>query len=533
MQILKRENLTAQNLEKYYFYFFLALNLVPVLCFKFFPTVDGPAHLYNSALIVELLSSSESPIHDFLVFNSSINPNWSGHFLLALFSGFLPAFVAEKIVLLIYLVGFPLSVRYLFHVLGIKTKYLLYLVFPFTYSYLFYYGFYNFNIGVVLFFFGIGLALKYKNQFTRSRVVKLLLVSTLICFSHLFVFAVFLMVLFFVNADSLMLLFNINKEVKRRGRNTILGLLIAVLPGLFITFNFLFANESMQSVSVYLPFSDLLASLKYIMPAKGIAYDGYGLYNRVLLYLFVALIACTIISVVYHLVKNKKWSLKNNAWLIVLVTTGLLIFILPDYKGAAIGFVSSRLMFFFFIFLIIWLASQEISKWVIAAVFIGINLVNIGILYHNYQSVKAGCELAEEIRATAEFIEPNSTVLPLTYSDNLLNAHISNYLGTEKPMIILENYEASLDHFPLRWNTEHMPELLVGDSLFSDMCYSWSPTGSQAAEAIDYVFIVADTWETLDPSCDISVDLVLQRCYDKVETGTSDRISLYKLKPGF
>lgn len=412
MQLLKRENLHPQNLEKYYFYFFLALNLIPVLCFKFFPTVDGPAHLYNSNLIVELLANSESPVNDFLAFNNSINPNWSGHFLLALFSSFLPSFVAEKIILLIYLVGFPLSIRYLFNVLAIKNKYLIYLIFPFTYSYLFYYGFYNFNIGVVILFWGIAFALKYKHQFTRARIVKLLLISTLICFSHLFVFAVFLMFLFFLNADLLMLLLNINKEVKRRGRKNILALLIAVLPGLIITFNFLFANESLDSASVYLPFSDVVASLKYIMPAKGIAYDGYGLFNRVLLYLFVALVLFVIVSVFYQRFKNKTWTLKSNSWLFVLITTGILIFVLPDYKGAAIGFISSRLMFFFFIFLIIWLAMQEIDTRIKVAVFVVINLVNFGILHHNYKSVEDGCKLAEEINATAEFIEPNSTVLP-------------------------------------------------------------------------------------------------------------------------
>ncbi len=533
MQILKREYLNAQNLEKYYFYFFLALNLVPVFCFRFFPTIDGPAHLYNSALIVELLTNSESLINDFLAFNNSINPNWSGHFLLALFSSILPAFVAEKIILLIYLIGFPLSIRYLFQVLNIRRKFLIYLIFPFTYSYLFYYGFYNFNIGVVFMFWGIAMALKYKENFTRARVIKLLLVSTLICFSHLFVFAVFLMVLFFLNADSVMLLLNINKEVKRRGRKRILALLIALLPGLIITFNFLLGNDSLHSDSVYLPFSDLVASLKYIMPAKGIAYEGYGLFNRVLLYLFVALIISVGISVAYQRFKHKTWTIKNYAWLSILITTGVLIFVLPDYKGIAIGFISSRLMFFFFIFLIIWLASQEISKWVLVGVFIGINLVNFGILNHNRIAIANQCELAEEINATAEFIEPNSTVLPVTYSDNVLHAHISNYLGAEKPLIILENYEASLDHFPLRWNVDQMPELTVGDTVFRCYCFPWLPQGTQAIQTIDYVFVLTDNGKSVDDSCNTSVKLMMETCYDKVETGSSARIALYKLKPGF
>ena len=61
------------HIEPYYFYFFLLINLIPVLSFKFFPTVDGPAHLYNSNLIVELLKNPESTINDFFAFNHNIN----------------------------------------------------------------------------------------------------------------------------------------------------------------------------------------------------------------------------------------------------------------------------------------------------------------------------------------------------------------------------------------------------------------------------------------------------------------------------
>jgi hypothetical protein len=187
------------DIEPYYFYFFLLINLIPVLSFKFFPTVDGPAHLYNANLIVELLKNPNSTISNFFAFNDNINPNWSGHFLLSVFVSFLPGFIAEKIVLLIYLIGFPISFRYLFNVLLIKDKYLIYLIFPFTYSFLFYYGFYNFNIGLIFFFYGISFWIKYQNNLSLRNIIILLLFSSLIWLSHLFIFVLYLIVIFLIN----------------------------------------------------------------------------------------------------------------------------------------------------------------------------------------------------------------------------------------------------------------------------------------------------------------------------------------------
>ena len=97
------------KIEYYFFYAFLIINLLPVLVFKFFPTVDGPAHLYNSRLIIELFWQT-GPLDTYFSFNE-ITPNWLGHILLSFFQLIFPAYAAEKCLLLIYFIGFPLSFR--------------------------------------------------------------------------------------------------------------------------------------------------------------------------------------------------------------------------------------------------------------------------------------------------------------------------------------------------------------------------------------------------------------------------------------
>src|SRR6185437_9809937 len=154
---------------------------------------------------------------------------------------------------------------------------------------------------------------------------------------------------------------------------------------------------------------------------------------------------------------------KNTVWFFICVLVLIALFCLPDFAYVSVGFISSRLMLLFFLFLIIWMASQEISLWFRSLVFLLVNFVNISILIHNYKSVSTGCYVAKEINSASKFIQPYSTVLPINTSNNFLYSHISNYLGSDNPMVILENYEASLEHFPLRWNHEKADKLINGD----------------------------------------------------------------------
>ena len=91
----------ASKHERWFFLAVTILNLFPIFISKFFPTLDGPSHLYNSNLIVNLLFNSEG-LSSFFALNPELVPNWSGHFILAAFNSIMPAFVAEKILLLVY-----------------------------------------------------------------------------------------------------------------------------------------------------------------------------------------------------------------------------------------------------------------------------------------------------------------------------------------------------------------------------------------------------------------------------------------------
>jgi hypothetical protein len=70
---------------------------------------------------------------------------------------------------------------------------------------------------------------------------------------------------------------------------------------------------------------------------------------------------------------------------------------------------------------------------------------------------------AQSIHIAGEYIDENKVLLPVNLTNHWLEGHFSNYLGVDKPMIILENYEANVGWFPVRWNSEGFPNLRLAD----------------------------------------------------------------------
>jgi hypothetical protein len=96
------------------------------------------------------------------------------------------------------------------------------------------------------------------------------------------------------------------------------------------------------------------------------------------------------------------------------------------------------------------------------------------------------------IHETANYIDNNKVILPINLSDNWLEVHFSNYLGVDKPLIILENYEAQVGWFPVKWSPQ-IPSILLNDRTSFDGIKWTTNTKSEKQKQIDYVFIYGRT----------------------------------------
>ena len=122
---------------------------------------------------------------------------------------------------------------------------------------------------------------------------------------------------------------------------------------------------------------------------------------------------------------------------------------------------------------------------------------------YSQQSTAKGIEWEADYFSAARYIKPNSVVLPLSFSHNGLDEkgrlisdcnwifpHAADYLGSTKPLIIVDNYEANTAYFPLIWRQDVNPywHLSAAEGFESQQPYAAIETyTSNTKVRIDYV----------------------------------------------
>lgn len=529
MKYIDKVWIVLKKAEPVFFVLLILANAIPVLFCRYFPTVDGPAHLYNANIISELLTNGNGFMSNFYQFNNILTPNVTGHFLLFGLMNIFPAHIAEKIVLLIYIIGLPLSLRHIFKSIGNKNLIILYLIFPFTYSFLLYYGSFNFNIAIVLLLFGLSYNIRFRNKTKLKWVIVNLIFSTLISFSHVFVFSLYL---FFLFSENIFYYLNIYIKTKEAPKENIIKfalLFISSVPGLFLVINYINVSPANDAIAIFLSSSEIFRNITKISPLVSINFGRASFLSSWMFILIFVLLSYQFGIFTYRSIKNKKIKLNFSYWLLISSICLLLLFILPDSLGVETGFIISRFIIFFFIILFIYLGSKEINRWLALIIFINIIFINISFISNNYNSTRESCELAKEIEIASQYIDSETIVYPITITDNYLFGHISNYLGLENPIVITDNYEAELTDFPIVWNYTKIPYLMFGDYLVANYDQTKHAYNKNIAK-INYVIIINTTNDAIVKRLDNNTISVLKEDYRLIYTNDNASIILYRLK---
>lgn len=544
----------SKKTESIFFLAIVILNSLPVLTNKFFPTMDGAAHLYNSNLINHLLFYGSSELNNFFAFNLQPVPNWTGHLILSVFNLFLPAFIAEKLFVLLYFFGLPYSFRALIKTIQPDNILIIYLVFPFVYSFLFLLGFYNFSIAIIFMLLALNHWIKRQNEILSIRnLVVLFVLSALTYFSHIFVFAVLMLEI---------CLYALWQFLEKSGRRNgdyhkyvlmslkkIAGLFIGT--GLFIVLSIVYYNS--QPASGPANFLDKYTLISWIETVRPIIIynpDIEEAFTKKIFYILVMLIiiiAYTRINSLFSSEGNarrtgfngffSKVVLSGDFWLLSALILLALYFILPDSDGQA-GFVSVRVCLLFFLFVILWIASQKLQKWLMIFAAVVVLYFNFRLVLYYSDEIESLNKTAVNCNALESYIKPNSIVLPVNCSDNWLKIHFSNYLGVDKPMIILDNYEAATEYFPLKWDCNITPNTILGNvGMNQTACLEcdpnrynsvqWRSNLNNVVDTIDYVFVLGDPSLNAD-SCRMDVMNVVRSDYQLLFS--NEDCMLYEIK---
>jgi hypothetical protein len=146
-------------------------------------TIDGPAHVLGGRLLGSLGDTSIVRHYYDISFNTA--PNVVTQLLLVALMRVVSPTWAEKVLVSVYIVAFPLSVRYAIKSVNRDAGWLTLLSLPFVISYLLLLGFYDFSYAMVGAFIAIGMTIRYRASWTPWRAVGLCLVLVLTYAAHI------------------------------------------------------------------------------------------------------------------------------------------------------------------------------------------------------------------------------------------------------------------------------------------------------------------------------------------------------------
>ena len=420
---------------------------------SYFPSQDGPSHLYN-AWVMKALGNPQFPL-----INSSYDirwglfPNWMGHAVIFSLMHIFSPITAEKIWLSLIILGLPAGVIYLSRAVaaGIKdtaVPWWTLLGFFFALNHPLYKGFQNHGMGLVLFIFILAYFWS-KNVRGWSAfqllILNILLISTYFC--HIVPFILSLM--------AIIILRLCNRES---------------------------INNNLRFFSGLIPMGLLLVYYRYSYPAQYmLRLPGWGYIKKEALYLLqgkmltgfnshdswyialLALLGIGTIGMLWSMVigtgSSKRRNNRNQLLILVLFLSGL-YFISPDAIGGG-KYLNMRLALYPLFPLIVWLKAPRnmlLRILLICAIFI-LNLSHfkesrsaqkqINKHYNRIVYLTKNIPDHSFIKTCRTFQKCNQDLRPIL--------HAVSYGIIGRDNVNLTNYEARLPYFPIKWRTK--PEL--------------------------------------------------------------------------
>jgi len=438
---------TKRNGLKIIIFCLILVYLIPIWIVTYLPTQDGPSHLYNAKILKEY-NNPNYKFNEYYDINLKILPNWFSHTFLAGLMFIVPPLIAEKLLISIYVILFPLSLFYLINAVNRGNITFGVLAFPFIYNYLFHMGFYNFVISIPFFFFAMGYWWKNRDSFRYGNVIILNLLIWLVFFCHLVSYLLALISIFVLS------LAYYRKKIKK----TILSFCY-LIPSYIPFAIYALSSDFLRSGKTPLGFWQLpQLIIDFISMKPLVSYNKHEFIINYILFAFMAYLF-------FYTLFREKMKLKDNIiqmklghgdyFLLISVLTLLLYFFMPSSMGGG-GFITDRFFLFPFLVILPWFGVKQgkIHRYILLAFIIALCIVNVVYVTYCYISLD---DDMKEFTSEIGLIEKNKLILPLPLDPYGKSYRIGiffnsfGYYCLSNGGISLGNYEAGTFYFPTKY----------------------------------------------------------------------------------
>lgn len=454
--------------QRWIYALLLSISLIPLWIFRYIPSLDGPQHLYNSQVIMQLLKGSDI-FREFFRINEVIVGYWTGHFALSFFNLFLPAWLAEKFFLTAYVLGMVFSFRYLVQsIYPEKQNLLIFLIFPFVFHMYLLMGYYAFSIAGIFFFWAFGYWLRHKEHFGIREMIRFGILVLGVFLSHALVFVFFgaSFLLYFLLGTLYSRVVQKSGPTRKKFFGTVWRLAISVLPTLVLWGLYIRAvmgiNPTVSATGFY-----KMELLRFVFRIRQLVGFHHEMESPAFKVLFV-LLALLALLVLIQFIRRRKH--KEGHWLEVFdpsfawISIALLFlgayFFAPDRISA--GSLTHRFGLFFFLALLVCLTSRPLPRWSqLLALLVVVGVLGSTRVIQSVFFYKLNQDISE-IREMSDYMDEGSTVYSINSSDNWVHKHFQLYVADEKELVHLRNPQCA-GQFPVRWNENSLPECYAGD----------------------------------------------------------------------
>jgi len=444
--IISKLNSYISSWEDRIFLLLVLLYLLPIWSIQFFPSQDGPSHVYNALIVKEYFNTNEYPLfHKYYDLNAKPMPNWFGHATMAILMFIVNPLIAEKLLLSGYVLLFLLSGRYLLINVDSTKKWLALAFFPFVYNYLLNMGFYNFSYSVGFFLLAVGYWWKHHQNLRLKHAAILNLIMVCCYFSHMVSTVIALL--------SIAVLWLVTIRL-----NTIKKHLLQIpmlLPSCIFPLWFVVSHGTTSHGSHW-PSKRLF---NYFTALEVFySFDNFQLYiGKILVFYF-------LVSLLVSIFTNKlRWAerfrkphlQKEDGFLLLSITCLILYITVPDGMSGG-GFITHRLSLYPYLILLPWLYGtlKQPIKWLSTTVLVVLALVNLVYLMRWYPMLDKDMK---EFRSGVEAVEPNKTIMPLIFNNHGhcdrigMFLHAIGYYCAYTKGVEWDNYEATTNYFPIMY----------------------------------------------------------------------------------
>ncbi|HIE26523.1 TPA: hypothetical protein EYP66_04485 [Candidatus Poribacteria bacterium] len=448
------------------------IHLMPLWIFRYFPSQDGPSHIYNAMVLKEYHKHENYKLRDVFKLNLTIFPNWTSHPFMAFFLYFFPPIITEKI-LLTFCVGLlPLSLFYFLDAIDRRKILFGLLGFLFAYNYLLLMGFYNFALSVSLFFFALGYWWKHRDDISVVNVIVLYLLMLLTYLSHIASYGLLLLVMLIIaciswipaairagwvtgKSRSELTVRSIIGEFVRRLK-PLAVFLGYMLPAYFILLEYYLASPKESGSWHQSP--EWIK--EYFWGFKSLVYftDWHIGVMKFLLGFFAL---AGVLTVAYRIYK-RQWLHETDQFALLAIIFTIMFIKTPWGLGPG-GWINDRIHLYIFLLLSPWfvIGFHRYLRYGIAMCIILLSLVHLGRTGYDFYHIDK--EIAE-LTSGVDKMEAHTT-----YQIRSADWHASESLGTIKyvtPFVHsvafyglykrdighLANYEANYNYFPINFN---------------------------------------------------------------------------------